>query len=176
MTTLAAFNEMMTQFVDELIQVFPEEKAFQTAKENPWTKDDFIKCVNQWSPQLMQKDPEFFCESNKFAKKLNLHVIWQTPECTENTKNAIWQYLHSLYMIATTMNMFPPETLAMIESAAEKCAKNFQGNESDMMSSMLTQMLGGAGGANPFAALMAGAGGPPPTPRKSVNRKKKSSK
>jgi len=175
MTTLAAFNEMMNQFIDELIQVFPDEKAFRTAKENPWTKDDFMKCAAPWSAQIMQKDSEFFCESNKFAKKLNLHTIWSTPECTENTKGAIWQYLQSLYMIATTMSMFPPETLAMIESAAEKCAKNFQGgpgNESDLMASMLSQMLSGPGG---ISALMGGATGQPraaPVRR----HKKKSSK
>ena len=182
MTTLAAFTEMMGQFIDELIQVFPDEKAFQDAKANPWTKDDFMKCINPWATQMMQKDEAFFCEENKFAKKLNLIAIWKTDECTDNTKNAIWQYLHSMYMIATTMSMFPPETLAMIESAAEKCAKNFQGGEAPNeaalmagMNNMLAQMLGGGGGgANPLAALMGGAlGGPQQPPRQ---RKKKSSK
>jgi hypothetical protein len=88
-------------------------------------------------------------------------------------------------MIATTMSMFPPETLAMIESAAEKCAKNFQGGEAPNeaalmagMNNMLSQMLGGgAGGANPLAALMGGALGGPQQPRsRPANRKKKSSK
>jgi len=51
----------------------------------------------------------------KFVKNLNLHEIWKSEGCTPNTKNAIWQYLHSMYMIGTTMSMFPPETLAMIE-------------------------------------------------------------
>ena len=178
MTTAAAFNEMMGQFLGELSTVFPDEKAIQEAKAQPFTKDEFMKAVNPWSTQMMQKDDGFWVEDNALAKRLNMHVIWKTDDCTANTKTAIWQYLQSLYMIATTMNMFPPETLAMIEAAAEKCAQNFQGGEGPSeaaMHNMLAQMLGGAGGANPLAALMGGAQ-PPRAQRRSANRKKKSSK
>lgn len=181
MTTAAAFNEMMNQFLGELATVFPDEKAIQDAKANPWSKDDFMKAVNPWSTQMMQKDDAFWVEDNVLAKGLNMHVIWKTEDCTANTKNAIWQYLQSLYMIATTMNMFPPDTLAMIEAAAEKCAKNFQGGEGpseDALHGMLAQMLGGAGGgANPLAALLGGTGpAQPRAQRRAANRKKKSSK
>lgn len=180
MTTVAAFNEMMGQFIGELASVFPDEKAIQDAKATLPTKDEFMKAVSPWSTQMMQKDDGFWVEDNELAKRLNMHVIWKTDDCTTNTKNAIWQYLQSMYMIATTMNMFPPETLAMIEAAAEKCAKNFQGGEMPSeaaMHGMLAQMLGGAGGgANPLAALMGGLAPPPRTQRRSENRKKKSSK
>jgi len=65
----------------------------------------------------MAKDPAFFCEANPVAANLNLHNVWTTEDCTENTKAAIWQYYQTLYMLGTTINMFPPETLSMIESA-----------------------------------------------------------
>jgi len=174
MTTLSAFNEMMGQFLGELAQTFPDEPKIKEAQATPMNRasfDKFMKDISIWSSQMMAKDDAaFFCEDNAIAANLNLHVIWSTAECTENTKAAIWQYFQTLYMLGTTISMFPPETLSMIESAAENCAKNMKKNpdgqldEAALMSgmnSMLAQMLGGGGGAgNPFAAMLGGA--PPP--------------
>lgn len=183
MTTLQAFHEMMGQFLDELHEVFPDEQAVTTVQAAPRNResfDAFMKSISPWSTQMMQKDDAFFCEENTFVKSLNLHTIWKSEACTPNTKNAIWQYLHSMYMIGTTMSMFPPETLAMIEAAAENATKNMPKNnqgqidESALMSgvnSMLAQMLGGGGGANPLAALMGGA--QPQQPRRKVPKNKK---
>jgi hypothetical protein len=186
MTTLSAFNEMMGQFIGELAQTFPDEPKIKAAQAAPPgtrdTFDKFMKDVTPWVSPMMAKDPAFFCEANPIATSLNLHEIWNTAECTEGTKAAIWQYYQTLYMLGTTINMFPPETLSMIESAAENCAKNMkkapngQIDEASLMAgmnSMLAQMLGGGGGGgNPLAAMLAGAA-PPPPPR---NGKRKPTK
>lgn len=130
---------------------------------------------------MMGKNDAFFCEENPVATNLNLHTIWKTKDCTENTKSAIWQYYQTLYMLGTTINMFPPETLNMIESAAENCAKNMKKNpngtvdEAALMSgmnSMLSQMLGG-GANSPFAAMLGGQSPlQAPKPRQSKGNKK----
>ena len=180
MTTVKAFNEMMGQFLDELNATFPEEEAVKVAKAAPrdrGTFENFMKDISPFATKLMQKDDSFFCDENSFVKSLNLQAIWASPDATENTKQAIWQYLQTMYILGNTINMFPPETLSMIESAAEACAKNMQsqsgpGGAVDEkalmagMNNMLSQMLGG--GANPF--------GPPPrqTPKvKGPGRRKK---
>ena len=184
MTTLSAFNEMLGQFLGELAQTFPDEpkiKEAQAAPMNRATFDQFMKDITPWVSQMMAKDSAFFCEANPIAANLNLHKVWTTEDCTEGTKAAIWQYYQTLYMLGTTINMFPPETLSMIESAAENCAKNMkkapngQLDEASLMAgmnNMLSQMLsGGGGGANPFAAMLGGAGpGQHPAPRQ-VKRK-----
>lgn len=182
MTTLAAFNEMMGQFIGELAQTFPDEpkiKEVQAAPMNRATFDKFMKDIAPRVSQMMAKDEAFFSESNPIASNLNLHEIWNTAACTENTKAAIWQYYQTLYMLGTTINMFPPETLSMIESAAENCAKNMkkspngQIDEASLMAgmnSMLSQMLGG--GANPLAAMLGGAAAPPPRKGKRKPTKK----
>jgi hypothetical protein len=178
MTTVKAFDEMMNQFLGELSTVFPDEPA----KTGPDCKT-FMKQVAPWAGQMSTQDESFFCEQNEFAKNLNLHVVWKREDCSANTKQAIWQYLSSMYMIATTMSMFPPETLTAIEAAAENCAKNMklgpngQPDEAALMAgvnSMLSQMMG-SGAGNPFASLLGGAApsGRTPPPRLPPSGKKK---
>ena len=179
MTTLKAFDEMMGQFLGEIAQTFPDEppKTAVNCKT-------FLKQIAPWANQLTSRDDAFFCDDNEFVKGMNLVAIWNSPECSDATKQAIWQYLSSLYMMGTTFSMFPPETLSMIESAAENCAKqmkmnpNGQLDEAALMSgvnNMLSQMMSGGGGANnPFAALL-GAQQPAP-PKSNGSRKKKSSR
>jgi hypothetical protein len=181
MTTVKAFDEMMSQFLGELSTVFPDEPA----KTGPECKT-FMKQVAPWAGQLTARDESFFSDQNEFAKSLNLHAVWKREDCSDNTKNAIWQYLTSLYMIATTLSMFPPETLSAIEAAAENCAKNMklgpngQPDEAALMAgvnSMLSQMMGSGGAGNPFAALLGGGAPParaalPPSGKKKKNLRK----
>jgi hypothetical protein len=181
MTTVKAFDEMMTQFIGEIAHTFPDESP-----KVPVSCSDFMRTIAPWVTQMTARDDAFFCEENALAKALDLHTIWKRDDCSQATKQAIWQYLSSMYMIATTLSMFPAETLSAIEAAAESCAKkmkvgpNGQIDEATLMSgvnSMLQQML--AGGDNPLAALMGGAGpgAARPGPRKQVSgpsKKKKS--
>lgn len=152
MTTISAFNEMMRQFTDELSTIFPDEQAVKEPfKDTPprTVFDNFMTDIAPWVNHMLGKNPEFFCKENPFSAKLNLHEIWVHSDCTDNTKAAIWQYLQTLYMLGTTINMFPPETLSMIEAAAETAAKNIKNSnqppsEASLMAgvnSMLSQMM-----------------------------------
>jgi flavorubredoxin len=171
MTTVKAFNEMMGQFLDELSSTFPEEEAVKTAcgvTRTRETFETFMKQVSPYSNDLMQKNEAFFCDENEFVKKLNLKALWTSEGVTANTKDAIWQYIQTMYILGTTINMFPPETLSMIETAAEACAKNMQAQGPNIdeqtlmtgMNNMLTQMLGA--GRPPLPPR-----GPKPTKRRS---------
>jgi hypothetical protein len=188
MTTIQAFNEMMGQFLDELVATFPEEEAFKAVQATPRTRatfDAFMKQIGPFSSQLMAKSPDFFSEQNEFVKGLNLQTVWASAEATSATKDAIWQYIQTMYILGNTISMFPPETLSMIEAAAENCAKNMKTTGGAMdekalmagMNNMLSQMMGGGGGGG-LAALMGGLQpqaqqAPRPTPRpKSKGRKK----
>ena len=177
MTTIKAFDDLMNQFIGELSNSFPDEppKTSVPFKE-------YIELIGPWSAQLTTKDPAFFSEENTFVKKFGLHIIWKREDCSETTRSAIWQYISSLYMIGTTMSMFPPETLSMIESVAENCAKNMkvdqngQIDEKTLMAgvnSMLNQMM--SGGGNPLAAML-GNGLPAPQAQPRVGTRKPKSK
>jgi hypothetical protein len=178
MTTVKAFDEMMNQFIGEITQVFPDEPS-----KTPVDLNTFMKQISSWVPKMTARDDEFFSEDNEFAKSMGLHIIWKRADCTENTKQAIWQYLQSLYMIGTTLSMFPPETLSAIEAAAENCAKNMKMNPNGQLdekalmagvNSMLSQMMSG-GANNPFASIMGSMPQQRPQPRPG-SRKKKSSR
>ena len=125
MTSVTAFNEMMGQFIDELQQTFPEEKglkkcrsAFDLMKStNPrLVVDGFMSNVMAYADKISSKDETFFINESKnldFMKGVNLKEHW--GGCSENTKDAIWQYVQTLYMLGTTIKTIPADTLNMIE-------------------------------------------------------------
>lgn len=180
MTTIQAFNEMMGQFLDELVATFPEEEAFKAAQSAPRSRetfDKFMKQISPWSSQLMAKTSDFFVAENEFAKGLGLDVVWASDTPSQATRDAIWQYIQTMFILGNTISMFPPETLSMIEAAAENCAKNMktQGTgqlDEKAMMSMLSQMMGGGAGGG-LGALMNSLQPQAPRPKlKSKGRKK----
>ena len=157
MTSVTAFNEMMGQFIDELQQTFPEEKglkkcrsAFDLMKDtNPrLVVDGFMSNVMPYADKISSKDETFFIEESKnldFMKGVNLEKHW--GGCSENTKDAIWQYVQTLYMLGTTIKTIPADTLNMIEKVAKQCADNMGDDANSMDEAQLMKtmqgMLGG---------------------------------
>lgn len=146
-STVSAFNEMMKQFLTELVQTFPEEKAmkkyltaFEMAKKSNarMVLNEFMKSVGPYSQQIMSRDETFFIEHNSeipFVNELNLKDHWN-DELSESTKGAIWQYMQTLYLMGMTISTLPEETLSMIESVAQKCMASGALNEDALMSGM----------------------------------------
>lgn len=132
MSTISAFNDMMEQFVTELVSTFPNETSFKkyqltlqvARKANPRSiLTTFMESVSPYSQKLMEKDETFMTEDAKNIELINdlkITNIW-TPDLSENTKNAIWQYLQTLYLLGTTISFLPQDTLSMIEAVAKQC-------------------------------------------------------
>jgi hypothetical protein len=137
MASVSAWNDMMEQFLSEVEKTFPEEKAVKKYK----TSFDLIrktnprKCVEgymamagPYQEKIMQKDESFFLnneDSNSLIKDMNLKKHW-TPDLSVKTKDAIWQYLQTLFILGTTITMLPEKTLGMIEEVASKCANSME--------------------------------------------------
>ena len=138
-TTTNAFNDMMQQFLDELVLTFPSEKKlvkFQTTfsllrKANPKKPlKEFMESIAPHANHLMQKNDEFFkthAAEIPFLEEIDISRLWN-DDLSENTKNAIWQYLQTLYILGSTLTSLPQETLTMIESVAQQCASQLQEN------------------------------------------------
>jgi hypothetical protein len=109
--------------------------------------------VAPYTEQISSKDDSFFIKESKnldFMKGVDLEKHWDT--CSQNTKNAIWQYVQTLYMLGTTIKSIPEDTLSMIETVAKECAdkmgtgENGELDEAALMKTMqgmLGGMLGG---------------------------------
>lgn len=175
MSTLDAFNDMMAQFLNELVLTFPDHvnlqefrSAFETRRvEVPRAPlDDFMSSVGSRSQNIMAKDDSFFADARGPGLP-DLSGAWKSPEATPATKTAIWQYLQTLHILGTTLSMFPPETLNAIEAAAKKCAESGAFDPS-MLQGLMGSLMG-PGGGDPFAA-------PPARPRIRPGQRQKKSK
>jgi hypothetical protein len=156
MASVTAFNDMMGQFLVELHKTFPEEKGikkFMTSFDllksaNPRKcVEAYMSGVSKFATKISQKDETFFTEDIKnieFLQDLNIEEYWN-EKMSEGTKNAVWQYLQTLYMLGTTITAIPQETLSIIENVAKDCADKIQTGDGQIdekaLMSMFSSML-----------------------------------
>lgn len=159
MASVSAFNDMLSQFLVELHKTFPEEKgikkmtaSFEVIKQsNPrMIVDGFMKGVTPYADKISGKDESFLLEEIEtidFLKDLNIKSYWS--RMSEATKSATWQYLQTLYMLGTTINSIPADTLSQIESIAKGVADKMQTEGGELDQDALMQMMGSMlGGMN----------------------------
>jgi hypothetical protein len=108
-----------------------------------------MKGITPYADKISNKDESFLLNevgNIEYLKDLNLKDNWN-DSLSSNTKDAIWQYLQTLYMLGTTITAIPAETLSMIEGIAKDCADKMEneGGELDEAALMKTMnsMFGG---------------------------------
>lgn len=186
MTSVTAFNDMLEQFIDELRQTFPEEagiKKYQASfeifrKTNPRKcVESFMKAISPYANEITSKNEAFFQRDLDFLKELRIKEHW-TPDLSQVTKDAIWQYLQTLYMLGTTIVAIPADTLNMIESMAAQCADKLQSGDGQIdekaLMSSVTGLLGNLGGM--FGGAPGAPGSGPSTGSLPASKKKKKKK
>ena len=154
MASIKAFNELMDRFILELKDTFPEEPCIKKwynaidlmkGANSNGMMELFMANVSPYSQQLMAKDDTFFVGENndiKFVNDLNLKTLWQKEDLSENTKNAIWQYIQTLFMMGTTIQAVPPDMMKSIETMAEQCATQMEGQDPSQLGASLMGMIG----------------------------------
>ena len=160
MSSVQAFNSVMEEFLNELKETFPEEKkikvyynSFLTLKKVNQRKvlDTFMAEVAKHSEKIVNKDESYFLDSDDdFLKELNIKKWW-TSDLSQNTKDAIWQYLNTLFVLGTTISNIPANVLSSIEQVAEQCAGQMDESNPNMnvgnllsgMQSMLGNIMPG---------------------------------
>lgn len=157
MTSVTAFNDMMGQFLAELHKTFPEEKGIKKCMSgfeimrtsNPrLVVDGFMASVTPFAEQISSKDDAFFLNEAKnldFLKDVKIEEKWAS--ISNQTKEAVWQYVQTLYMLGTTISSIPADTLSMIEKVAKECADKLEGQDGGIDEAALMKtmqgMLGG---------------------------------
>ena len=159
MASITAFSDMMGQFLVELHKTFPEEKSikkmltsFDLIKSTSpkLLVDSFMKSVSPYADSISSKDEVFILVHSsdiEFLAELNIIKLWK--RMGEGTKDAVWQYLQTLYMLGTTINSIPADTLTQIESIAKGVADKMQTDGGELDQDALMQMMGSMlGGLN----------------------------
>lgn len=128
------FNALALEFVKELSEVFPENitlaecvKNFDTiVSEDPKKPMDFlVSIVGDKGDAINTKDETVF--DNITIPGMVVKEMWNST--SDNTKEAIWQYLSTLHMLASTLGNTSGELMSGIENMAMEFAnKMAQGN------------------------------------------------
>ena len=119
------FNQVMDEFFNELIEIFPEESKikvnynlFQTLSKSNIRKpcSDFMFGSIPYLEKIAMRDEEFFRGNDKpsLLSSMNIEKLW-TSDLSENTKNAIWKYIKTFFTIGVKVVQMPPETLGLID-------------------------------------------------------------
>jgi hypothetical protein len=149
MTTVGAFNDLMGEFLDELVKTFPDEKAMKSYQESfeigKMTNErlplkTYMAQMSQYSSYVTKRDEAFFLEHEKdipILVETSLAKYW--PTLSANTKNVIWSYLNNLYVLGSLISMIPPETASAIENIAQQLEGKI---DEDAMMGALMGMLG----------------------------------
>jgi hypothetical protein len=98
--------------------------------------ENFMQSVGPYSQHIMSKDDSFFLNNPEVFKDFKLNNIW-TLDVSDTTKNAIWQYLQTLYILGNTISALPGDTLSMIEQMAKKCAGEMSAGSLDTSALMM---------------------------------------
>tara|TARA_B110000305_G_scaffold238890_1_gene305364 strand:- start:85 stop:576 length:492 start_codon:yes stop_codon:yes gene_type:complete len=142
MTSISAFNDMMGQFLTELHSAFPEEKglkkymaAFEIMRNanGRMIVEGFMANLTPHRAKIDAKDETFFLENAgtiDFLKDINLAKCW--PKASQATRDAIWQYIQTLFLLGSVTMSIPPETLSMIETVAKQCTDKMQNEDGEM--------------------------------------------
>ena len=139
------FNSLALEFVKELSEVFPENipladcvKNFDTiVSEDPKKPMDFLVSVaGDKAAAINSKDETVFDDIT--IPGMAIKEMWNST--SDNTKEAIWQYLSTLHMLASTLGNTSGELMSGIEDMAMEFANKMATGNMDV-STMLNEVM-----------------------------------
>lgn len=141
-----SFNSMVLDFLKELSEVFPEETKLKNCidnfdsyiLDNPNKPLEFMTTVIGDNAHLVTaKDDTFF--SIVKIPGIDVKSMWNS-NISDNTKQAIWQYISTLMLIGTTMNSTSTEIMSGIEELAIEFAQKMNSGEMTM-DNMMSEVM-----------------------------------
>jgi hypothetical protein len=164
-TTTGTFNGVLRDFVVELAQTFPEcaslesyskklESICSKYPEKPMKR--FISALSPYGEMIVSKDAALFTQDVELFGGFNLNSL-AGDDVSETTRDAVWQYLSTLFVLGTTISSFPPEIMRGIEGVAIDLAKKIESGEmkmEDVFAQMTKAMMTGGGGFPDLGKLL----------------------
>lgn len=163
-TTLRTFNHTMLEFFDELSLTFddvPQIQLYKNALPGMLEQNDraalefFMNATKAHGEKIMAKDSSLFDEDAiDLGMNLRLSDLWHAEGLDDDSRNAIWNYLSSLFILGTTIQSLDDNMLQSIENLANQTAQQIKEQGSMDMSAILPGLMQSVGGI-----LGSGAGG-----------------
>jgi hypothetical protein len=109
--TTAAFNSLLCDFVNDLASSFPEERGIamlsgtlgSVCGVTPWVPSTmFLETFGPHAALIRARDPALFSiEDLEMGGYVDMSKLWADSTLSEESRAAIWQYLHALLSLAT---------------------------------------------------------------------------
>ena len=145
--TLDSFCDLLRQFAEACIQVWPEDAGlremklgFDMAITNALTeslrqtaKEQFIveyhESMQPFYARCNQRDPTVFTEGSQieFMRRVNMREKWLDSSIDDDTRDCVWEYIlqlnHFSQLYCTLLNRIPEQALTRIQSTAMNIAE-----------------------------------------------------
>jgi hypothetical protein len=126
-SVLTQFNSTLLQFLDELGRIFPCSKASKyrtmvnmslTVNKSLWLAS-FMESSVEHGEHIMNSNEHYFLDSDlDFGKKLDLKKYYNMSN--EETRQNMWKYIQTLYLLGCAFNGYTPEFLNTVSRVADK--------------------------------------------------------
>ena len=138
MTTPSAdFKKIVSDFVADIATVFPEHGDACATVYNMELNAVYEHCKRVYAPQffniLYRNETVLFAEPIELLPGLNFKSLWETPDISEATKEAIWKYLQ-LMMFSVVSDMSDTSTFG-------DAAKLFEAIDESVLKSKLEEVM-----------------------------------
>lgn len=137
MASVSAFNQTLGEFLDELIATFPEDSGIKKQKtyfeigikaNNRIALDAIMPDIAKHADSITKRDESALVHVQSSFPDINFVKLWESG-ISDNTKNAIWDYINTLLMLGTTIMTIPSNMLSEIEKIAQTCVSQMQENQ-----------------------------------------------
>ena len=135
MTTIGAFNHTLSEFLGDLSATFPEKQDIvfydqmlpQLLKANERAGlEFFMNAARDHGDAILAKDNSLFDQPICIGKGLDLANLWNDNGLDDSSRNAIWNYLNTLFVLGMTLEGVGSDILTGIESLAKSTAEKLK--------------------------------------------------
>jgi hypothetical protein len=131
------FKKIISDFVADIATVFPEHSDACATLYGMDTAVVFEHCKRTYAPQffniLYRNDTVLFAEPIELLPGLNFKALWETPDVSDATKEAIWKYLQ-LVMFSVVSDLSDTSTFG-------DAAKLFEAIDETVLKSKLEEVM-----------------------------------
>jgi hypothetical protein len=153
MTTIAAFNHTLLEFIADLSECFDDVSEIGILKSMipQVIKQDergglklFMNSVRPYGERLIKKDASIF-DSPMVIGTLDVSTLWNAEGLDEGSKTAIMNYLSTLFVIGMTLENVDDNILSGIEKIAENAAEELKSSGSVDVGKLLPGLMQNVG-------------------------------